>query len=407
MAIITRKTGEKRYSYAISTGKKSYDGKYEYIYGPYFATRKEAKDAEILAKAEIKRGVYIAPSKITVNELLDTFIKSKIDLKPSTITALRSFARKAANHYIGQMQISKVTMLDVEAFRTYLFDKSRLSQQTIRETLSFITSAFSWAVDGDLIAKNPARRIKLPPKQASKGLHVPIEILIHILWLIKNFDYANLYMPFLLSGMCGMRISETLALKNDILNGSNISIEHNLLRVNGTLELVSTKTATSVRKIPITDFMRKELSQYIDFIEQCRIKALQDYVALSANTKFIAAGSDEPWNNTKNLLIVFPADGRPMSKDHVERRWRRFKSLCPGWLELVNKYPLLANMRHHDFRHSFGSNLRDRGVQLADISDLLGHTSVSFTAKTYALPLEDTHKKAMQKYENSIKDLLY
>ena len=52
----------------------------------------------------------------------------------------------------------------------------------------------------------------------------------------------------------------------------------------------------------------------------------------------------------------------------------------------------------------------DRGCQLwlpiADISNILGHCDVSFTAKTYALPLEDTHKNAMKLFEEKISDML-
>ena len=69
-------------------------------------------------------------------------------------------------------------------------------------------------------------------------------------------------------------------------------------------------------------------------------------------------------------------------------------------------HPEQRAMRLHDFRHSFGSNLRDRGVDIVDICEILGHSDVAFTARTYALPLENTHQKAIDKYENSIKSLL-
>ena len=70
---------------------------------------------------------------------------------------------------------------------------------------------------------------------------------------------------------------------------------------------------------------------------------------------------------------------------------------------LIGHYPLLQTMRHHDFRHSCGSNMRDRGVDIADISELLGHADSNFTRKTYALPLPETHLHAIQKYAASLK----
>lgn len=406
MSIITRKKGDKRFSYSISTGRKTPGGKYEYITGPYFATKKEAEEAEIIAKAQLQTGTYIAPCKLTVNELLEKFIDTKVELRPSSIASLKSFAKRVKSRPLGEIPIKDVSMLDVEAYRAWLIKDSGLAQQTIRESLSFIRSAFTWAVDGDLLMKSPARKIKLPPKQKPKGMHVPIEILLDILDIIKRNDYANLYMPFLFGGMCGLRISETLAIKADVVQENVATVSSNLQRKDGIMQFTPPKTPTSARDVPLLDFVRNEIAEYSRFIAACKKEALSKRKALCRTPGFIEAGSSPAWNDNLGVLIVFPDDGRPMCRDHIERRWRKFKNTCPEWLELVEKYPLLAKMRHHDFRHSFGSNMRDRGVSIADISEILGHSSISFTASTYALPLENTHQKAMRKYEDSIKNLL-
>lgn len=74
--------------------------------------------------------------------------------------------------------------------------------------------------------------------------------------------------------------------------------------------------------------------------------------------------------------------------------------------ELFKNQPYLAGMRIHDFRHSLGANMRDQGVSMADISELLGHSDAEFTRVTYATPLKDTHAKAMQKYGENIQQFL-
>ena len=50
-----------------------------------------------------------------------------------------------------------------------------------------------------------------------------------------------------------------------------------------------------------------------------------------------------------------------------------------------------------------GSNLRDQGASVEDICELLGHNDAKFTRRTYALPLENTHKKAIDFYEEKLK----
>lgn len=406
MAIITKKTGKKRYTYSICTNEILSNGRHKYINGPYFATKKEAKEAEAIAVAQLQNGTYTAPSKLTINELLELYSSTKADLRPATIASIKTFTNRVAKHHFGNIQITKATPLDVERYRLYLVNESGLSNQTIRETLSFIKSSFTWAVNNDMLGKSPARLLKLPPKEQPKGMHVPIEILLQILQIIKRFDYSNLYLPFLLGGMCGMRISETLAVSADVLEGTDVSVRCNLQRENGILQFTKTKTRTSEREIPMLAFVRHEIAEYQRFIANAKNEAVNKHRLLLQTPGYIPKLSDKPWKNNLNLLIVFPDDGRGMCRDHVERRWRRLKKQCPEWLQLVNTYPLLANMRHHDFRHSFGSNLRDKGVPIADVSEILGHSDVSFTAKTYALPLENTHKKAMKIFENSIQNLL-
>jgi integrase len=44
----------------------------------------------------------------------------------------------------------------------------------------------------------------------------------------------------------------------------------------------------------------------------------------------------------------------------------------------------LEGVRPHDCRHSYGSILLDKGVPLPAVSQLLGHSNVTTTARVYA-----------------------
>lgn len=110
MAIITKKGRPKPYSYSICTDEILPTGKHKYIYGPYFATKKEAKEAEAIAISQLSQGTYIEPSKVTVNELLDAFIASKSDLSPGSLYPMRSFAKRIGRQPLGSIQLNKVTL---------------------------------------------------------------------------------------------------------------------------------------------------------------------------------------------------------------------------------------------------------------------------------------------------------
>ena len=103
MSIITRKTGAKRYSYSICTDEIL---RHKYINGPYFATKKEAKEAEATALAQLQTGTYTEPTKMTVNELLETVIGLKAVLRPSSISSLNSFAKRVKSQPLGAMRLN-------------------------------------------------------------------------------------------------------------------------------------------------------------------------------------------------------------------------------------------------------------------------------------------------------------
>ena len=103
MSIITKKAGKKRYTFSICTDEILPNGRHKYINGPYFLTKKEAKEAEAVVLAQLQSGTYVAPSKLTVNELLDLYSSTKADLRPSSIASIKSFTNRVARHYFRLM----------------------------------------------------------------------------------------------------------------------------------------------------------------------------------------------------------------------------------------------------------------------------------------------------------------
>lgn len=398
MAIIERKSGSKKYSYMFRDHNK------KCIYGPYFTTKEEAKEAEALAKAAVLTGTYVPPTNLTVLEAIDRYLETKTELSESSKTGNQTYRRRIARHYLGNMKLKDTTPLHVADFKAWIM-KEDLALTTKRATLSFLRTVMKWATAYDLVGRDPSRQLVLPDPPAPKGMHVPVEIVIRILRMLRKYEYADLYMPFLLAGFCGLRISEALALPHSVVKQEYLTVERNIQRTKGgEIKLGPTKTRTSVRSIPLIPLVRVEILNYNKFIEVCKRNAVRQREALiTACPNFDPEGSTPAWNNELDLLLVHPADGTPYVRDMVERAWAKFKKRNPEWLALTQEYPLLAKMRHHDFRHSFGSNMRDRGVGIADISELLGHADSNFTRKTYALPLPETHLHAMQHYSESLK----
>ena len=61
----------------------------------------------------------------------------------------------------------------------------------------------------------------------------------------------------------------------------------------------------------------------------------------------------------------------------------------------------LENCNVHTMRHTFATRLFERNVPAKTISQLLGHTSVSFTLDTYTHVLPNTKKQAIEVLESN------
>jgi integrase len=88
----------------------------------------------------------------------------------------------------------------------------------------------------------------------------------------------------------------------------------------------------------------------------------------------------------RNGLPLFNGTWRPADTDHVfgglVEIKRSFHTAC--------KLAELDNLRLHDLRHTFASNLVRRGVDIVTVSRLLGHSSIQMTMR-YAHPDENLH----------------
>jgi integrase len=71
-------------------------------------------------------------------------------------------------------------------------------------------------------------------------------------------------------------------------------------------------------------------------------------------------------------------DGQPMDPDSFGKAFRDARDALG-----------LVGMRPHDLRHAFATMLVQSGANIRVISDVLGHSKISFTMQTYVHPDEE------------------
>lgn len=354
----------------ISTGVKGPNGRYKYVTSKH--GRKSRGDA-LMDEAELR--VFVAANnadtltKIRNHELLDRYMATK-GIRATTAKTYKS-AIAHIKKLLPDLPARDTTTMHMEAFRQAVLMEP-VSTTTHRTYISLVKAAFRWAADNDMIIKSPARNLKLPEKTEPAGMHVPIQILQEILQQVKTYRYSQLYIPLLLAGMCGLRISEICGLQDTDVTSKHIQVRFNFLRAGNDLSLQPLKTKAAARVVPVIAAVAREINAYRRFIARCKKTAVSQRMELEKQPNFL--DGDPAWQDSGHFF-VHPQDGRPLGREYVERQWKQFKR-SPEMLSLISKYPELASMRLHDFRHSFGSNLRYAGAPIEDVTEKIGRAHV-------------------------------
>jgi len=170
-----------------------------------------------------------------------------------------------------------------------------------------------------------------------------------------RYIYGNASKVVILIMYTGMRVSEANGLKwkSIDLKNKNIKVENALVRIKNRdentdtkykLNYKNTKSLAGYRDIPMSD-IAEEMIKYFDTYNK---------------------------NHTDNDYVCLNENMSPFTKDNVNKCIKR---MCKN--ANCNSYSI------HALRHSFGSVLLSKGVEIKIISELLGHSRIQTTYDIY------------------------
>ena len=145
-----------------------------------FKTKKEAQERKITVEKELLDGTFLVPDTMTVEEMLYKWIpiqSTKHKWSPKTYTQSVAMVQNLIVPYIGKRKVQELRTYDIEKFyatlaktpcgqyvhgvKQALTDKQKkrlLSSTSIHEVHTLLKTAFSYAVEWDLIHKIPLPR---------------------------------------------------------------------------------------------------------------------------------------------------------------------------------------------------------------------------------------------------------
>ncbi len=232
--------------------------------------------------------------------------------------------------------------------------KRGVSPATVRKYHTNIHRCLQYAMQLDIIDRNPADRTVLPKKQHKQcgTIYSPEELQK----LMEFFRGDVLETVVRLTATYGLRRSEVLGLRWDAVNfeKGTISICHTAVQSKeGVIYADTTKTRSSCRTLPLT----KTMKEYLKSVRENQQKEKEFLGAAYVDSGYVCT----------------TPDGKPVAPNAMSLHFRR----------MINKSGL-PRIRFHDLRHSVATLLHGAGRDIQDIQGWLGHSDIATTANIYS-----------------------
>jgi integrase len=255
------------------------------------------------------------------------------------------YKRTLARHVypqLGDRPLAAARRSDIEALVAQL--RTSLAPKTVHNIQRLVAAIFNHAVHDGVLAKSPCRGVKLPaPEKRQVTPLTPGQVNS----LAETVPERFRALVLLIAGT-GMRQGEALGLTLDKIDWlrREVRVERQLVALPKVEpHLGPVKTASSVRTIPLPDFVLQALSAHVGTFDQ------------------------GPWG-----LVFTNSVGKPVSRASWHRSWRA--------AVVAAKVPSATTV--HTLRHTYASLLIERGASVKTVQTRLGHASAVETLNTYS-----------------------
>jgi integrase len=328
-------------------------GKYYYL---YYDNPRTGKRTKVTTKSKTKAGAYEflskfgantnpKPSNVLMSQLGETMLSyAKIHFAPRTVAIYDRSIRLFYNT-CGNIQIKFIDQRHFERYKSErIFNK--ISPVTINIELRTLKAMFNYAIQWQLLDKNPSmgvKRFSTPQKERLAFTETEIQKILNTL---PEGDLKNIVIVGLTTGC---RIDEILNLQ-----WRDVDLTEQILIIQNK-PTFKTKTG-KMRYIPISD----KLSELLTSIY-----------------------GKEPFK-AQEQYIFRNFHGIRYNKDYISRQFKKHLKK----INLPDKY------HFHCLRHTFITQLARKGVNIYDIKQLAGHSDIK-TTELYMHSITDDLRKAV------------
>ena len=325
---------------------------------------------------------------ITVNELVERYVNTKVGVKPNTRTNYNFVMNILKKEPFGDTKISRIKTSDAKLFLIKMQQEDKRGYSTVKTVRGVLRPAFQMAVDDDVLLKNPfafelvgvvvndsVMREAITKDQMRKFLKFVHDDVVYCKY------YEVVYILF----HTGMRISEFcgLTLKDIDLKKKTVNIDHQLQRTSAMEYVIqSTKTNAGTRVLPITDEVADMFRSIIEDRPTPKVEKMVDGYS---------------------GFLFLDDKGMPLVVMHWEHR---FNHMVARYNEIYRVQ--MPNITPHVCRHTYCSNMAKSGMNPKTLQYLMGHSDIGVTLNVYThVGLDDASKELekMQGLETARKEM--
>jgi integrase len=324
---ITHKDGSIRYRLVVDIGVGA-DGKRKQLTRT-FKVKKDALAELSRIRHELSTGVFVAPTKMTLNDLLDIWLKSATrDVEEGTASNYES-AMVPVRAHSGHKELQSLTEEDIESLVDWMLTQGRrrggqpgtgLGVRSVRLSLGRLRAALNLAVRRGLMVRNVAQYVTISREARKKA---EVDKVARRPWdesEVKNFlegiKSHRLHAAMMLAliaerpaEVCGARWDEDVDLGGfgTIAVQNTRTIVYDRREERGSRNKIvekDTKTEAGKRTLPLPTPVRKALKSF---------RAIQAQEKLAAGTAYTGSGYvlvDELGNPFKTDKLRREASGR-------------------------------------------------------------------------------------------------
>jgi integrase len=218
-----------RYGAAIPLGTIEGRRRRKYVYG---ATEAEVEAKLTLLRADLLRGLDIAPERLTIEQYLNAWLKSVELTKSAGTLRIHRSNSKHIIRYVGSQTLPGLKAEHVEAMMSDLRDAG-LAEGTRKAIRATLVAALNQAGERGYITKNVAKLVKAPRVRKGKAKAFT-EAQLNRLFIVARGHYLA---PMIQIGVrLGWRSGETRGLL-----WADIDFEEQTIRISGAMKTIDRK----------------------------------------------------------------------------------------------------------------------------------------------------------------------